>query len=93
VVALPGVKPGPIRALTNERGTMPDAGVRLANDPAGALTVSLASAPFDGDQVLEESGARVFVDSNVVDELDDKALDAAVIRDGRVEFALRPRPS
>jgi hypothetical protein len=82
-----------IRVLTNGAGTTPSAGVRLANDPAGALTVSPAPAPLAGDQVSEESGARVFVDCGVADMLDDKALDAAVVRDGSVEFALKHQRS
>ena len=51
-------------------------GLRLATDPAGTLTLSLARGPIDADQILERSGARVFLDRGVARELDDKVLDA-----------------
>jgi hypothetical protein len=79
-----------IRALTDGAGTTPTAGLRLANDPAVELTASLVPAPLAGDRVLAKSCARVFVDSDLADMLDDKALDAAVVRDGSVEFARWP---
>ena len=70
-----------------------EAGVRLASDPAGKLTVSLAPGPFAGDQVIEESGARLFVDADVAQAVADKALDAGLNPDGNVIFALNDQPS
>jgi len=45
---------------------------------AGNLQVSVVAAPAEGDQVIAEQGARVFVDNPVVPFLDDKFLDAQI---------------
>jgi hypothetical protein len=42
--------------------------------------------------VVEESGARVFLEQNAASTLDDKILDAAVDDKGGVEFLLVPQP-
>ncbi len=62
---------------------IPDgAGLRIATQPGatdpGALEVSLADVPADSDQVVEEGGARVFVEEGAVELLDDKLLDAEI---------------
>jgi iron-sulfur cluster assembly protein len=54
------------------------------------LRVQLTEDPDETDQVIEEAGARVFVEETVVDYLDDKELDADVV-DERTRFALRER--
>lgn len=70
------------------------AGIRIApapspdgNAPAEELQLSVAEEPADGDEVIEEEGARVFVEDTVTGYLDDKQLDAQVI-DERVSFSL-----
>lgn len=71
---------------------IPDgAGIRIATKPGeeqtGMLEVSVADVPAESDQVLDEQGARVFVDEHAVDLLDDKLLDAQI--DGqRVGFSI-----
>lgn len=71
---------------------LPDgAGLRIATQPgsgaAGALEVSVADTPAATDQVVDEAGARVFVEADAIDLLDDKLLDAQI--DGsRVGFML-----
>jgi Fe-S cluster assembly iron-binding protein IscA len=68
---------------------VPDAGgVRIASDPAGALTLALAGAPVDGDAVIEEQGARVFLEPAAGELLDDKELDAGVDPSGNLQFSL-----
>jgi iron-sulfur cluster assembly protein len=67
------------------------AGLRIATQPgtgdAAALEVSVAATPAETDQVVDESGARVFVEADAVELLDDKLLDAQI--DGaRVGFML-----
>jgi iron-sulfur cluster assembly protein len=67
------------------------AGLRIATQPgagdAGALEVSVAETPAASDQVVDESGARVFVEADAIPLLDDKLLDAQI--DGsRVGFML-----
>ena len=73
---------------------VPDgAGLRIATthptdgSVPSALQVHLAVEPGDNDEVIEEAGARVFVEGSVTDFLDDKLLD--VDRDGeQVRFSI-----
>ena len=71
---------------------LPDgAGLRIATQPgsgaATTLEVSVAETPADTDQVVDESGARVFVEADAVPLLADKLLDAQ-IEGSRVGFML-----
>ncbi|MGE5828949.1 MAG: adhesin [Micromonosporaceae bacterium] len=76
-----------IRDLTTQQGVPEGGGLRIATDPAaGALTLSLAAQPLDGDDVLDTGGARLFLDPDASQLLDDKALDAAVDETGGVQF-------
>ena len=82
-----------------ENPEMSDAGgLRIAaaesmngDGQARTLQVALAAAPAPADIIVEESGARVFIEQTVVPFLDDKLLDVAV--DGeRTQFSLQPAP-
>jgi iron-sulfur cluster assembly protein len=66
-----------------------DAGIRIR--PAGdtQLTVEIATEPAPGDQVIEDGGARVFVDSDAAPMLDNAELDARMEGD-QVAFGLTP---
>lgn len=71
---------------------LPDgAGLRIATQPGPAevatLEVTVAETPAETDQVVSESGARVFVEADAVPLLDDKLLDAQ-IEGTRVGFML-----
>lgn len=76
---------------------LPDtAGLRI--EPSGKTTTEaadlragIAAEPDPADQIVEESGARVFVDADVVDLLDAKVLDVTPEGD-RLRFALLDRP-
>lgn len=84
-----------IRELTVNEQVPAGTGLRIASDAAaGSLTLSLAPEPMEGDQVLDTSGARLFLDSEASRLLDDKALDAAVDDSGgvRFEFAAPAEP-
>jgi iron-sulfur cluster assembly protein len=75
---------------------LPDsAGLRIATaadaEQAGALEVSVAETPAETDQVVDESGARVFVEAEAIPLLDDKLLDAQ-IEGTRVGFTLSEQP-
>jgi len=61
----------------------------VAPDTGYALT--LATAPEPDDTVVENEGARVFVDPVATVQLDDRVLDARVAEDGSVGFALAQR--
>ncbi len=76
-----------IEEILAEPGIPDGSGVRIATamsttDPAGntaeatGLQVGLAATPDDNDEVIEERGARVFVEDNAALLLDDKVLDA-----------------
>jgi Fe-S cluster assembly iron-binding protein IscA len=79
-----------IRDITAAQEVPPGAGLRIAADDAstGALTLSVVAEPAIGDQVVDASGARVFLDSQAAELLDDKELDAGVDASGAVQFAV-----
>lgn len=58
------------------------AGIRIATQPGAEqpapLEVTVAEVPADSDQVLDEAGARVFVEEHAAEILDDKTLDAQI---------------
>lgn len=77
-----------IRNITGQEDVPAGAGLRIAANPDGALNLNLSPAPEEGDQVVDDGGARLFLDSDAAVMLDDKALDAAVDAEGGVQFAL-----
>ncbi|QUH02739.1 HesB/YadR/YfhF-family protein [Saccharopolyspora erythraea] len=63
-------------------------GLRIA--PAGdGLQAAIAEAPQAGDQVVEESGVRVFLPEQAASLLDDKTLDAERDDNGELSLAVR----
>jgi iron-sulfur cluster assembly protein len=84
ILAAPGVPAGAgIRIAPGEAGD--------GATPATELQLSVAEEPADGDEVIEDHGARVFVEDTVSGFLDDKQLDAQLI-DERVRFSLGGQP-
>jgi Fe-S cluster assembly iron-binding protein IscA len=73
-----------IRKLMAQPEVPDGGGLRIANDPAaGGLTLALAAAPVDGDQVVDDdSGARVFLEPQAAELLDAKQLDAGLTKEG-----------
>jgi iron-sulfur cluster assembly protein len=67
-----------IKGLLAASDLPPDAGVRISSHPQGPgiFELSLAPGAGDADAVVEEQGATVFLDDEVVPLLDDKTLDA-----------------
>lgn len=82
-----------IKSITGADAAPSDAGVRISQqDPAGAqLALNTVEAPMPGDAVVEDRGARVFLDEGAANSLDDKVLDAAVDAQGAVEFTVIPQ--
>lgn len=79
-----------IRALV-DAPQMPDAaGLRIASTQGAAegLSVSTTTTPEPEDQVVEEQGARVYLEPTAAAILEDKVLDASVDADGEVRFHL-----
>jgi iron-sulfur cluster assembly protein len=84
---------GAIHALTEQPEAPEGAGLRITTDPArGALTLSLAATPAQGDAVVESAGARLFLDPDAAMALDDKTLDARTDTDGQVRFSVADQP-
>jgi Fe-S cluster assembly iron-binding protein IscA len=80
---------GFIRRLTDWPGRSADAGMRIAAGPMpGSLRAQVTDRPHDEDQVIDTSGARVFLDAAAAHALDGKTLNASIV-DGRVTFITR----
>ena len=65
-------------------------GLRLAAEPAGTqmnLQLSVVALPAEDDEVIEEQGARLFLDPEAASLLDDKVLDAR-IESNQVAFTI-----
>jgi Fe-S cluster assembly iron-binding protein IscA len=65
-------------------------GLRMAANPTASASnfqISVAALPGEDDQVVEEHGARLFLDQQAAQLLDDKVLDAIVEPD-QVAFTL-----
>jgi Fe-S cluster assembly iron-binding protein IscA len=78
-----------IRDLTTQQEVPAEGGLRIAAEtPEGSLTLSLVAEPMQGDQHVDASGARLFLDQTAAQILDDKELDVAVDETGTVQFAL-----
>lgn len=67
-----------------------ESGLRITGESAGepAFAVTTADQPQPGDQVVDQDGAKVFLDSTASEQLDDKVLDASLDPSGNVQFAL-----
>jgi iron-sulfur cluster assembly protein len=77
-----------IRSIA-ERPEYPDsAGLRIAASSGERLSATPAGNPEAGDQVVENGGARVFLDADAAERLDDQVLDAILDDQNRVEFVL-----
>src|SRR5262249_14887869 len=76
-----------IMSSTDEDGA---AGVRLMAEQDGVETrflLSISAMPAEDDAVVEEDGARVFLDTRAASLLDEKVLDAR-IDENRVAFQI-----
>jgi iron-sulfur cluster assembly protein len=80
-----------IRNLIAQPEVPDDGGVRIASTDEGALTLALAGSPASGDAVVEDGGARVFLEPQAGQLLDDKVLDAGADPQGNVQFSIAER--
>lgn len=78
-----------VKSLTEQIPTT-TGGLRISEAvaPDQGYALNLASAPESDDTVVENDGARVFVDPVATVALDNRVLDARVSEDGSVGFAL-----
>jgi iron-sulfur cluster assembly protein len=59
-------------------------GLRMVAERAGAdasLEITVARLPAEDDEVIEEQGARIFLEPGAAALLDDKVLDASIQHD------------
>lgn len=82
-----------IRQILVQNDLPDSAGLRIVNEPVAPggeeqLGLTLAALPAEDDAVVEEGGARVFLDQGAAQVLDDKTLDAGADAEGMVQFAL-----
>ncbi|MCG5460177.1 adhesin [Micromonospora sp. NPDC053740] len=76
-----------IRDLANQQDVAQDGGVRIAADTdAGSLTVELVPEPVQGDRVVDNQGARIFLDEDAAELLGDASVDATVDDEGIIQF-------
>ena len=76
--------------VSSSEQTAETGGIRLVADHAGAqvnFQLSVAALPGEDDEVIEEQGARLFLDPEASSLLEDKLLDATV-EESRVEFTI-----
>jgi iron-sulfur cluster assembly protein len=79
-----------IRNLTSQPDLPVDTGLRIMKQDSGAPSFQLAltEGPAAGDQVVEEGGARIFLEPAAAGALEDKALDAQVNDQGDLSFRI-----
>ena len=65
-------------------------GLRISQDApdSPALHVIPSGEPQPGDQVVEQAGAKVFLEETAATTLDDKVLDAGMDASGNVQFGI-----
>ncbi|MEV0431101.1 HesB/IscA family protein [Micromonospora sp. NPDC049836] len=76
-----------IRDLANQEDVGEAGGLRIAADTdAGSLSIELVPEPTQGDQVVDNQGARIFLDQDAAELLNDTSVDAVVDDEGVVQF-------
>jgi len=83
-----------IKNLTHQTAVAGDAGLRISttDDATGSLKVELTPTPEPTDELVEDAGARVFLEEGAAAALSDMVLDAQLDGDGAVRFAVAQRP-
>ena len=78
-----------IRTLTSQPGIPADTGLRMSlqDSDTGTLALSL-EGPQPDDAVIEDAGARVFVQRDAAVIVEDRELDAELDEEGRASFML-----
>lgn len=86
-----------VKSVTDTPQTPDGTGLRITQSTEelgseSALQLAAATEPDRNDEVVETSGARVFLDPQAAAYLDDKVLDAEVDPEGKVHFTLGVQP-
>ncbi|NQX28780.1 iron-sulfur cluster assembly accessory protein [Microbacteriaceae bacterium VKM Ac-2854] len=79
-----------VKTITEQVELPQEGGLRISGDDLDAqnFAVAVAPAPQISDAVVEQDGARVFLDIAASVALSDKVLDAQVDENGSVSFAI-----
>lgn len=77
-----------VKRYTDHPETPDEAGLRIASTAEAQLAVTTADEPVVGDELVEQDGARVYLDAAAAQQLDDKVLDAGIDETGNVQFGL-----
>lgn len=81
-----------IRDLAAAQGVSQSGGLRITHDPSDdTLLVAITDEPGQGDHVVDNLGARLFLDPRAAQLLADKALDVTVDGQDAVQFAFTNR--
>ena len=73
---------------TDHPETPDEAGLRITSTAEAQLAVTTADEPVVGDKLVEQDGARIYLDPVAAQQLDDKVLDAGIDETGNVQFGL-----
>lgn len=80
-----------VKDVVSSVGEVPETGgLRVVAEQVGTQTnlqLSVVPLPAEDDEVIEEQGARVFLEPGAASLLDDKVLDASV-EENRVAFTI-----
>lgn len=81
-----------VKTITSQTTESDDAGVRISQQQSNseALGLTAVEAPQPGDEVVEDHGARVFLDEAAAQTLEQEVLDAQVDESGTVQFGVAP---
>jgi len=79
-----------VKTIIERTPDVTDAALRISATEAGAtdLSLAVATAAEPNDTVIENGGAKVFVEQNAALVLDDKVLDAQIDDEGSVRFSI-----
>ncbi len=77
-----------VKRYTDHPDTPEDAGLRITSTAEAQLAVTTADQPVAGDQLVEQDGAKVYLDPDAANQLDDQVLDAGIDEAGNVQFGL-----
>jgi len=82
-----------VKTIVDQSVEGTEAGLRISQDAVDspALHVIATTQPLPGDQVVEEDGARVFLEETAAGTLEDKVLDAQIDDNGGVQFTVSAR--
>jgi iron-sulfur cluster assembly protein len=82
-----------VKTITAQFPDVAEGGVRIqgAGSPESQFQLTVVPGPEPADAVVENDGARVFLDLEAAVVLDDRILDAQVDGSGGVQFAVTPQ--